>query len=335
MIKAATEKFDIPITCKIRVFADEQRTVEYAKMIERSGAYLLTVHGRTREMKGQFTGLADWNIIKRVKEQVRIPVFANGNIQTFQDAQACLEFTKADGIMSAEGLYSNPALFSALHIPCWTLIDEYLEIVRRHPKTVAYEKNHLFRMANMTLQLAENADLREKLGRTFKLEQFQAISTELRRRYELTEDQRVPMSNQPLPHYLTQPYYSFPRPASAIGAAVEKAENRPSEKKRKKKEQRIQQHIAKKPKGMVNCLHCKIHPKGLTCDNDLCRNCCKSKCFGSADSGFSCTGRLPFRGLSCLLDWSRAANPPRIQLILVLILIWILVLIVIPCLSSV
>jgi len=59
MIKQATEKFDIPITCKIRVFEDEKRTIEYAKMIEASGCSILTVHGRTREMKGQNTGLAE------------------------------------------------------------------------------------------------------------------------------------------------------------------------------------------------------------------------------------------------------------------------------------
>lgn len=291
MIKQATEKFDIPITCKIRVFDDEQRTVEYAKMIERSGCYLLTVHGRTRKMKGQFTGLADWNIIKRVKEQLSIPVFANGNIQTLQDALDCLEFTKVDGVMSAEGLYSNPALFSSLHLPCWLLIDEYLAIVRSRPKAVAFAKNHIFRMANMSLQLAENSDLREKLGRAFSVEQFQAISTELRKRYELDEVQTVPMTNQPLPHYLTQPYYHFAKPPGGKeNGAGESEEVCTSEKKRKKKRQKIAQHRPKKPKGMVNCLDCKIHPKGQSCENDLCRNCCKDKCFGF---GYSCTGKAP------------------------------------------
>lgn len=295
MIKAATEKFDIPITCKIRVFDDAQRTIDYARMIEQSGAYLLTVHGRTRAMKGQFTGLADWNSIKSVKEAVRIPVFANGNIQTLQDAKDCLAFTGVDGVMSAEGLYSNPALFSGLHVPCWTLIDEYLEIVRRHPKTIAFEKNHLFRMAIMTLQLPENADLRDRLGRAFKLDQFQAISTELRKRYEQAEDQCVPMTNQPLPHYLTQPYYYFVRAPTvpAVNDAGEKVCT--SDKKRKKKQQRVLAHVPKKAKLMVICSVCKIHPKGLTCDFDLCRNCCKGKCFDNkSDLSYSCTGKILF-----------------------------------------
>lgn len=295
MIQATTAKFDIPITCKIRVFADEQRTIEYAQMIQRAGCYLLTVHGRTREMKGQFTGLADWNIIRSVKKALRIPVFANGNIQTFRDARDCLEYTGVDGIMSAEGLYSNPALFSGLHIPCWTLIDEYLEIVRTHPKTVAFEKNHVFRMANMSLQLPENADLRDKLGRACRIDQFQAISRELRRRYELPDvDQTVPITNQPLPHYLTQPYYHFVKSVSkaADGEAADQKENCISEKKRKKKMEkmeRIQQHVSKKVKKMTNCVDCKIHQKGQTCEHELCRICCKNKCFVS---GFSCAGKI-------------------------------------------
>ena len=90
LIKEATNRFNIPITCKIRIFDDEKKTIEYAKMIERAGCYLLTVHGRTREMKGQFTGLADWNVIKKIKEQLKIPVFANGNIQTYSDVEECI-----------------------------------------------------------------------------------------------------------------------------------------------------------------------------------------------------------------------------------------------------
>ena len=324
MIQKATEKFpDLPITCKIRVFNDEQRTIEYAKMIERSGCYLLTVHGRTREMKGQFTGLADWRIIKRVKEQLSIPVFANGNIQTLQDAVDCLKFTGVDGVMSAEGLYSNPALFSGLHIPCWQLIDEYLTIVRSRPKAVSYPKNHIFRMANFSLQLPENGDLRDKLGRAFSVEQFQAISTELRRRYELNENQTVPMTNQPLPHYLTQPYYHFTKSPDGKenGPVVDEngKEVCTSEKKRKKKRQKIALHRPKKSKGMVNCSDCKIHPKGQTCDNDLCRICCKSKCFGA---GLSCVGGFlcEFLIFSNLLNGGKVDLCPGVILNLILIL---------------
>ena len=67
MVRTLDEQLSIPVTVKIRVFPDVEKTIRYAKMIQDAGCQLLTVHGRVREQKGHNTGMADWEQIRRVK----------------------------------------------------------------------------------------------------------------------------------------------------------------------------------------------------------------------------------------------------------------------------
>lgn len=111
LVISAVENLSVPISCKIRLFPDLNKTLEYAKMLEASGCSLLAVHGRTREMKDTSAHRADWDAIKAVRAAVRIPVLANGDVRTIHDAQRLMQYTGADGVMSAEPLLVDPALF--------------------------------------------------------------------------------------------------------------------------------------------------------------------------------------------------------------------------------
>ena len=114
LIRTLHEKLDVPVTAKMRVLETEERTLEYAKMILDAGASIITVHGRQREQKGHNTGLADWSVLRYLREQLppETVIFANGNILQHGDIEKCLEKTKADGVMSAEGNLYDPSIFA-------------------------------------------------------------------------------------------------------------------------------------------------------------------------------------------------------------------------------
>jgi len=107
-------ELDVPITAKIRILETPEKTLAYAKNVLDAGASILTVHGRVREQKGHKTGLADWSMIRYLRESLPkdTVLFANGNILRKEDVDRCLEETGADGVMSAEGNLYDPSLFA-------------------------------------------------------------------------------------------------------------------------------------------------------------------------------------------------------------------------------
>ena len=108
IVKAVVQAVHIPVTVKIRSGWDSNHinAVEIAKICEKAGASAITVHARTRAQG--YTGKADWNIIKKVKENVNIPVIGNGDIKSPIDAKKMLDETKCDAIMIARGALGNP-----------------------------------------------------------------------------------------------------------------------------------------------------------------------------------------------------------------------------------
>ncbi|ESZ97671.1 hypothetical protein SBOR_1953 [Sclerotinia borealis F-4128] len=114
LINTLHKELDVPVTAKIRMLETKEKTLEYAKMVVSAGASILTVHGRTRDMKGHKTGLADWGVLRFLRENLpkEVVLFANGNILAREDIDECLKATGADGVMSAEGNLYDPTIFS-------------------------------------------------------------------------------------------------------------------------------------------------------------------------------------------------------------------------------
>ena len=111
IVKAVEAAVDVPVTVKCRLGWDKGsiNVLDFTRRMEDNGASMVTVHGRTRAML--YSGVADWDYIRKVKEQLSIPVIANGDIVDVASAQRCLKWTGADGIMIGRATFGDPWIF--------------------------------------------------------------------------------------------------------------------------------------------------------------------------------------------------------------------------------
>ncbi len=153
IIKAVCKNSAVPVTVKTRAGINQNQltALDFAQMSEMAGASAITIHGRTWAQG--FTGRADWNIVRRVKEIVKIPVIGNGDICSFQEAKERMEQTGCDAAMIGRGALGNPWVFHSQGRPqdfrqLLTGLKRHLQLMQAHLDTnrqLAYIRNHISR----------------------------------------------------------------------------------------------------------------------------------------------------------------------------------------------
>lgn len=185
-----------PITAKIRIFEDDESTLQFCRDVEKCGVAMLTIHGRTINEKGHQVKQANWSIVEKVKAALDIPVVLNGNIGCRSDAINCLETIGVDGVMSSEALLENPKLFcpqgdedfrtNYVYSQLRTVF-EYISLLQQYlpfDSSVPVVKAHLFKMLFRFLQADNNHDLRDSLGRCNDIPAMIWIVKEIQSRVE-------------------------------------------------------------------------------------------------------------------------------------------------------
>ncbi|MBS6603233.1 MAG: tRNA dihydrouridine synthase DusB [Brachyspira sp.] len=155
LVKAVKDGTDKPVSVKFRLgyTFDELNFVEFGQKMQDAGASFITIHGRTRSQL--YSGNADWKSIRKLKENIDIPVFANGDITSIETAKECLEQSKADGVAIGRGVLGDPTLLYR--------IEHYLHTGEKLPVPPLEEKIKMLKW-----HLDEEIKLRgEKVGIKF------------------------------------------------------------------------------------------------------------------------------------------------------------------------
>lgn len=183
IVRKLSQNLSVPVSCKIRMVPGPvENTLDLCRKLEQAGCEMITLHGRYREQNKQLVGECNWDVIRQVKQAVRIPVVANGGIGSRADMLRCLEETGVDGVMSCEAVLENPTLFHPNAVDegePFQVALEYLELANEFPDGCQPKpaRTHLFNFLSTALKA--HHEFYSKLGNARSLAEMRNVVLEL------------------------------------------------------------------------------------------------------------------------------------------------------------
>mmetsp|Transcript_31977 Transcript_31977/g.42354 ORF Transcript_31977/g.42354 Transcript_31977/m.42354 type:complete len:240 (+) Transcript_31977:496-1215(+) len=183
MVKKLKAELAVPVTCKIRLLPTEAQTLDLALAIQEAGASLLTVHGRCKEHNKHRVGTANYDMIRKIKQALKIPVICNGGIGTFEDVERALELTGCDGVMSSEAILEYPALYDPSKIyDMDELMSEYIDLYEQYPGEADLKtlRSHMFKFLHSGF--SKHTDIRDLLNKSKGFEPIREVAALMKER---------------------------------------------------------------------------------------------------------------------------------------------------------
>lgn len=161
MVKAVKDKYGdkVCLETKIRIHSDIAETIRFVKMVEESGVDFITVHGRTKNTRSSIP--ANFDAIKTVKQAVTVPVVANGDCFSLEDAYKIAAYTGVDGVMAVRGILSNPALFAGFEKTPWSAIELFWDFASSYGLPFRITQHHLSEMLDKVISRKLQKEMNE------------------------------------------------------------------------------------------------------------------------------------------------------------------------------